>query len=358
MAAVSQPGQDMDVHLDVSDNARKRCASSANDERAVKAIKLEPTTMDPHLNTATNSALATPIGKYSPPNTANSTMSMPTMSNPTTPSSYTLPNVADYNLMSNATAPVSQNGLDVGSIPPVQQDFVMARRNTWSERPPTLQHRHTLSGGSGLTANDLNSAMGHGASAGLVSSALPPFTAAGSFGPPPIPPLSAGPDVVPSGIPRTARSMSLTAPYSRPTFPIGMDGTIPSLPSTFPDGTTIDDMHHFPTDELTFMSSPEEDSEDGPSSGGHSPARGRGEASRPSTSSGPSRLPSRTRPEAVANEIPPEYRAEVDRIFFNFLQRICSDRGSSAFFPRVSVELTRTEQSMPRTRRANSFIRR
>ncbi|EIN07260.1 hypothetical protein PUNSTDRAFT_114728 [Punctularia strigosozonata HHB-11173 SS5] len=80
------------------------------------------------------------------------------------------------------------------------------------------------------------------------------------------------------------------------------------------------------------------DSEASPSMSHHqskSPSRDRsmsrsrpraGQTSRPSTSHGlQSRASVENVPGAHGNEVPQEYRAEVDRIFFEFLTRICSD---------------------------------
>jgi hypothetical protein len=327
-------GQPDLLRADSGDHGRKRCASTANDERSHKAIKLEPTS-DMSLNTASSSAMVTPMGQYTPPET-DLNMNIP-LSADAAMGSFGLPSMSHFGFQHTVPPSMPQNSvLQSMPIPPVQSDFVLTRRNTWSERPPTLQHRHTHSVGDGvgnaMALNAINP-ISH------VSNVQPPFTAAGSYGPPPIAPLSAGPDIIPPGHPRSTRSLSVTHNYKPSPFAYGMGptDTLDTLAATSnydPEAMAL----YVPTpEEYAITSSPEEDSEDYGSSGGHSPTRGRGEAGWPSSASGaPSRMSSRSRPDAIANEIPPEYRTEVDRIFFSFLERICSDCKFFSSAPSIS----------------------
>jgi hypothetical protein len=356
--------------------SRKRCASSnaVDGDRVLKALKLEPQPVkipspppSSHLPDFKPAASSFP---YSPPVHADSgpvpsfAPSVPPSSSVSPPSNTNGLNVIDLShrlgsiqagIASSDFPPASPAGLAYPSHPP----------SAWPDRPHVLQHRHTLSGTS------LNGGHDHLGLSGPPSAGLP-FTSPGAFGHPPVPlssplaPLLG--EVSRPLINRQTRSMSVTAPAPSP-FAFGLpdaglggaaraERPRPSTSSGRP-GLAARSRHSSAEAEDS-----DSDSEPSPamsqdasnsSSRDRSMSRSRAaRGSRPSTGHG---LQSRASVENVAgghgNEVPQEYRAEVDRIFFDFLTRICSDRACGLVAAVTLCADLLAQQSMPPTQREN-----
>lgn len=271
---------------DGGDSSRKRCASLTDENRVAKAIKLEPAA-DPLLppTSSTSSSLPPPLLPV-----AGTSSAYPPYPPASAPPLMTL---AEHSPPGLASAPsIDMMGVDVS---------VNGAGMGWPQRPPP-QHRHTLSGSS------LTDALAPPTSSG---GGPPPFTTAGAFGP--------APGHAPNG--RLGRALSIS--QQQPQFAYGLDEG--GMQQMSPSGSSVD-----------------LDDEDGSagSSKGQSPAHGRDVmSSRPGTSHGSAGRVSGGADalgaaNALSNEVPQEYRADVDRIFFGFLGKICSDC-ESIFFRQV-----------------------
>lgn len=357
----------MDIQsMDMGDGSRKRCASSmAGGDRAIKAMKMEPQEETPlHVtSTATKTHLQTSsaYGSILPSNPSSTPASRP-------PSSGGLPSHHAFNpVLPQQSHPFAFQNLELTSPNTLQHpDFSgLSRcssttpthtggppfpsppepRMSWSDNAanfPQRQHQHTNSGSSlnGLNCG-LNLHLGP-------SSAAMPFTSPGTYGPPP------------ASQPRSGTGMngvSITSTSSRPVGRLSRSGSITgstvnqfafSLPDPVPQdsygsnysrsGTALSTPQSpvsSPEEEFDFFDEFESDAPGSPSAS----ARGRKDAdgglssgSRPATGHHNHRLQSQSSGENITgtssshgNEVPQEYRAEVDRVFFEFLESICSN---------------------------------
>lgn len=325
------PGSDsmeFDHAVDPGDSSRKRssCASSmAAGERMIKAPKLEPQD-DLPLHMAPPLGSAGPHGGFfsallpdakpgslppsapgsRPPSSSGLMMQMSSSANLIAPP-LTIPNT-----------PVDMNGNLVSHIPSAPYSSPPISTAGWNEgRPPfssRSHHQHSLSGGSmhqisNLAAlQDPSYSMPSGFNPTLPSNPLIPTG------------MSAGMSLSPprQQLPgRPSRSSSLSNLYMTPSYPVPSSGI--SAP-------------HSP-----IVSSPEDD--DAEESDGedypHSPPLTmiikNGTIKKANGDSGSLVRPkaSRRTSTADANEIPQEFRADVDRIFFEFLDSTCSNREPS-----------------------------
>jgi hypothetical protein len=309
------PAQDVTMSQpDSLDGSRKRCASNVVDERAAKAIKLEPAPDTALFSDSTSvSSGGTPVPSYG---------LHQELSTPDVGSDSLYPHVLQMPQASLAP------NLDSPSAELERQADNMGRRYTWSERSSTMQHRHTLSAGSAV-GNMLPSS-----APPIVPPILPPlasaagpppFTAAGSFGPPPISQLATGRPV----ITRSARSLSVSHAASLGPLNLGLDSAAPSLPSSAGAADTAPGPYGAAEGESEGED--EDDEDDEPTSpDDYLSFRGRRDSTTSQAGNGTSRQPSHHRTEVVLSDFPPDSRKEIDRIFFDFLSKICSDRMSSS----------------------------
>jgi hypothetical protein len=349
--------------------SRKRCASSMNeDDRILKAMKMEPP--DDISQPPLSSFPFPPSVGPGPAGVVNSHPVQPFSSNP--PSSppsrpassaghplhqlnlfqrqlsssvsmgFTPPlNVAaangrlppDFTPPTSATHPPVTNHVTSFGHPPEQ----------WAEHPAAFapSHRPTISGGHLNGDVDMKNVIIGGPSAfASPAAAFPSLPAAGPHAVPPT--ANVGPL---KGASRASRSNSLSNPSSGDPFAFGVqvsEATIDERAeyragASRPD--TAFSRSHSP------VSSHEDDDEHDSDTGSpsHSRYRGRngsiGEANHPFSRPLPRRaLPTRPSPDNFSasmapngsgnhnNEVPQEYRSEVDRIFFEFLNKTCSNR--------------------------------
>ncbi|TCD68914.1 hypothetical protein EIP91_009465 [Steccherinum ochraceum] len=364
--------QSEQVTSDSSDMSRKRCASSVAADRVLKVMKMEPPD-DVSLQAASSIALhappsSAPISQFPfiTPNSLSGTIveqpslppSVPT-SRPQSPSRMSLPSLnhlQDSQLSKPAALhPVHQfHTLDPSqSIPHPQVDFGVPPMSsasgtpvsagfTPSSIPPTptswsdsraagQRHQHSLSGSSvlaGLPPHVSTNVAG--------PSTLQSFAPSNIYSPTRSvnPPHSAISPTTASGAPhgtRISRSSSFSNPFA---FNVAVDhNTVPvydpvalSRPptsgqfSTRPSSPDYDNDYDQDDSDDAPGSSPPQDGPEGME--GIQSSRGAG-----------SRRMSRTSPSAEgangisghANEVPQEYKGEVERIFFEFLTQTCSN---------------------------------
>lgn len=386
--------------VDSTDMSRKRCASSVATDRVLKAMKLEPQD-DVSLQNAPSTSLhatSLPISPFSfvtstplpatileqpslppsiPPSVPASRPQSPrlSLSSLSHPSDSQLPNPPSLH------AGLTYHPLDPSQPIPHSVEFVAAPLQpavvptpvsagfTPTSIPPTptswpdsrtafQRHSHSLSGSSVL---GLPPQVGINVAG---PSTLPPFAATHSVVYSPTraahPPHTAIPIAPVATAPlgtRLSRSSSISNPFA---FSAAGEHAAPgyeplarSRPptsgqfSTRPSSPDYDDVDR------------DDDSDEGPGSSppqaGHHPSPGREDYANESmegiqsaasqTAVNSQRRMSRTSPSAEgtngisghANEVPQEYRAEVERIFFEFLTRICSNREIS-FFLEIGVK--------------------
>lgn len=353
------------------ETSRKRCASTNGvDRRVTKAIKLEPQP-DPLLYPSSSSHASMSAGTAGGPSSdptgvapiypfaPSSTLVPLAPSPPDTPPEARMkaPQMPPY--ISARSMPTLHTVLPTGAgdlgAPQTPADATArpGGGGGWPERPAGLTHRHTLSGSSLNGAIDAM-LLPHHHLPPPAPVQPPPFTSPGAFGPPPSLPLSAVPDLRPTqpGGPRPIRSLSVSHMHHAPftfTVPPPSGGSSSSMAlRASPEGGGVgaglgERAHRRDSHPLAGSALSESDDEDDGSEenmGGGSP-EGRTYASpprgsRPGTShdggaggggsSSSARAAGRSRAEgSVGNEIPQEYKNEVDRIFFEFLAGVCSD---------------------------------
>lgn len=356
---------DMQGVVDSGDGSRKRCASTMPGDRVIKAMKMEPQDDAPlHINQTTNaihhhSSTYPSMPPFTQSNPPSAPSSRPSSSaglpahhtfNPILqqqPHSFNFP---DLDIISPTTSQHAGHSRNSSSTlphtagPPFPSPSVA--RMSWSDGPATFphrQHQHTTS--AGTLNNGINL---HGLGP---SSATIPFTTPGVFGTAPATQLSqsrAGPGLNGVSISpttsrplgRLSRSGSMNGSASNP-FAFGL----PELHTQDPYGLN----HTRPPTAIstpqTPVSSPEEEydydqayeSDAGEQSQSHSPVAKRGRSGtdsggRPTTGHHDHHLASQSSAENIGqtsgghgNEVPVEYRSVVDRIFFEFLESICSN---------------------------------
>jgi hypothetical protein len=404
--------------LDTSDMSRKRCASSLDGDRVVKAMKLEPSdevplTMPPPAPVHSHSAPHLSTFTFSAPTSIPPSMativehpSIPPLSSslPGTrpPSSSGIPHPALHSLPSTHFPPhldfsqqLSHPPTDFASLPngPASAPAPLAPTSFpvaavvagagWAEtRPGVVRHGHTLSGipGSVTGIPTLHSVPLH-LSTNL---AYPPPSA--SFNSPThqiVPTQQPSiPPAIPPPLGRISRSGSVS--HAGP-FAYNIDApplsaakaTFDAVQSRPPTSGSMYGQAHSPEYDDDEDRAGDEDSDDehhmfaqgnsftppnglSPRDGGSEPS-----ASQPASGTSSARRGSRTSPSADnhasnhTNEIPQEYKAEVEKIFFDFLNKICSNRGFLCV-PVIYFVLNRLLylQWMLLTRKASRYTRR
>jgi len=359
---------DMQGVLDTGDGSRKRCASSIPADRAIKAMKMEPQDDVPlHVNQGKANALHlhAPLTyssmlpyvpsnpPSSPPSRPSSPAGLPAHHHTFNPILQQQPQSFNFQDLEHSSSTLQHHdftGHSRGSsITPTHTAATAGfpspsiGRLSWSDGHatfPNRQHQHTPSGSS------LNGINIHGL--GPTSASIP-FTP-GIFGSGPALPLSQRPGAVMNGVSisptasrplgRLSRSGSVNGSASNP-FAFGLPEVLPQDPYAlnYTRPTTAISTPQTP------VSSPEEDydydpafeSDAGDQSQSQSPSAKRGRSGtdsggRPTTGHHNHHLASQSSTENFAqtsnghgNEVPLEYRSEVDRVFFEFLESICSN---------------------------------
>ncbi|KAF9791257.1 hypothetical protein BJ322DRAFT_438766 [Thelephora terrestris] len=320
-----------------ADPSRKRCASSLGPERVIKAPKLEPlddpplpsiqpsigaaplhplptvSSIIPTLNPGTASAFppyglpdqVQPLATSLPP-------SQPASRPPSAGSSRASLNSAN-NISSQLSLSQPGNSGFPPQIPSAQfSSPPVAWADTRAPFPGRSHHQHSHSGSSlhSIIPISESSALGYPQMSNGFTATLPPSH------PPPVMPVSVPVPSPPHSahVVRPSRSSSLSNMYL-PTYeahPTGIPG--PSRPQT------------------PIASSPDEyyDDSDGEDHSHSPPSAMHGKNKRPRVDDSSSATGSRPKngrrtSTTDANEIPAEYKGEVDQIFFDFLSNTCSN---------------------------------
>ena len=339
-----------------ADPSRKRCASSLGPERVIKAPKLESLD-DPPLHSIQPSIGVAPL--HSLP--ALSSVAKPTiatlnpgtapafppfgLSDPVQPSAPSLPSSQPASRPPSAGSsrpglisaghippPLVLNQAGNSQIPPAPFSSPPVPAVAWADTrtpfPGRSHHQHSHSGSSihSIIPVSEHTALGYPQMGNGFTSTLPPSHQPPLGPPPPTMPVSMV--SVPSPprsahVVRPSRSSSLSNVYLPPTYEIHSKAmTESSRPQT------------------PIASSPDEDFDDSDGEDrNHSPPLGvHGKNKRPRSEDPGSAVGSRQKngrraSTTDANEIPAEYKAEVDRIFFDFLSNICSNREYPLYSP-------------------------
>jgi len=354
-------------NADSSDLSRKRCASSNAGDRVQKALKREPQEDTPlHFIPAavTNPPVfpSSTVSSISDPRTIPSFVSANTQQPASRPtSSAGLPHPAFTMLSQPPPIPAIPIPLPASSAPTTSADFVSTSPMSTSVVHPS-QFTPTTSPGSswsdGLTRNHQHSLSGSSFNNGVSFHSIPhtsaalapiPFSPTGSFSTSPTQarPLVMGGAGISPPIGRVSRSGSFTNNNSN-SFSFG-------LPEVPPASGALDFLQahsqvtavqgaHSPTSSQEGENENDSDYADLASVHSLSPESAsknirntaQAQSSRLSNANSgrPGALTTRQSTENVptsinsashGNEVPQEYRAEVDRIFFEFLNSICSN---------------------------------
>ncbi|KAF8163464.1 hypothetical protein B0H34DRAFT_781171 [Crassisporium funariophilum] len=335
--------------LAVSDQSRKRCASELEEHRTVKAMKREPQD-DIALSLTIWTSFATPIPPpvtypIMPPPIAVQPQSRPS-SRPPTPSSAFAPH-GSFAAVKQQTPVMSNfpsfiNGSSTGILPSPPLPLLASNapppfppmHTSWSDPiVPSSRHHHSLSAGS-INNSLLNLpqalATAHQSTVdpfsqsvsqpGLSQSAAIPSNGAASSISPPIGRMSRSGSINGTPFKNPYATYTFADPYPDPTAwhttkapnrTSWYMGSEPVHPSRKSPSTNSDLAASQPS---TAQNSPpsdgEDEDEDSDSDDSHS---GKTVTNRSSSD----------RPSSTA-DVPPEYRADVDRIFFEFLNKLCS----------------------------------
>ena len=343
---------DHNVLDQIADPSRKRCASSLGLERAIKAPKLEPLddpplhSIQPSIGVAPLHPLPTVSSVVNPTIPALNPGPAPApplfglshpLQDPVQPPAPSLPSsqpasrppsagTSRPSLISAGHIPsplvLNQSGSSglPAQIPPAPYSSPPVPTVAWADTrapfPGRPHHQHSHSGGSihSIISTSEPAALNYPQIGNGFASTLSPSH------PPPVMPMSMVSIPSPSHsthVVRPSRSSSLSNMYlpsksevhpkaisapSRPQTPIA------SSPEYECDESDCEDNSHSPPSSTPGKNKRARTDDSGPTSGSR-PKNGR----RTSTTD--------------ANEIPAEYKAEVDRIFFDFLSNICSNRG-------------------------------
>ncbi|KAG6331577.1 hypothetical protein ID866_7509, partial [Astraeus odoratus] len=353
---------------DSSDLSRKRCASSMGDDRVQKALKREPQEDTPlHVIPAsvTNPPLFTPSSvpsmtdsrAFSAANSPSQPASRPT-------SSAGVPHPT-FTVLTHQPAQPSIPGMPIPlpatSTPAAPADFLTTSTMTtsvlhqsqftpttavgssWPEGVTSVSqrsHQHSLSGSSFSNSVNSHSIPSTSAALGPI-----PFASSGSFSTSPTQPRSG----ISPPIGRLSRSGSFTNntssfAFGLPEVPLSA-GALDFLKAPPPPPVAQTYAANSPTSSQEGEMENDSDCADttnaqslspGSSSGKSVRGSGQAPASRPLTAHNgrlgslttrPSteNVPTNVSAASHGNEVPQEYRAEVDRIFFEFLNSICSN---------------------------------
>ena len=351
---------DHNVLDQIADPSRKRCASSLGPERVIKAPKLEPLD-DPPLHSIQPSIGVAPLHPLpTVSSVVNSTIPAlnpgPGSAFPSFTLSHSLPDPVQPPAPSlppsqPASRPPSSGSnrpslVSAGHIPPplvLSQSGssglppqipsapfssppvpTVAWADTRAPFPSRPHHQHSHSGSSIHSIIPISDppSLGYPPVGGSFASTLPPSHPPSLAPPPPVMP---GPMVpVPSPphsahVVRPSRSSSLSNVYLPSTYEVHSKMILASSRSQTPiasspedecDESDGEDRSHSPPSAIHGKNKRPRPDDSGPTSGSR-PKNGR----RTSTTD--------------ANEIPAEYKGDVDRIFFDFLSNICSNCGCS-----------------------------
>ncbi|KAF8447522.1 hypothetical protein L210DRAFT_3472398 [Boletus edulis BED1] len=335
----SEPSDlDSQIIPDTSDLSRKRCASSIPGDRVIKAMKIEPQDDSPHIMpqqgsfvlpnpepiSRPTSSAGLPQGVF---NVFSTTQSVPGMAY-STPASSASVTSADF---------VSTSPLSTAIIHPTH--FPPPVRTTWSDGTATIPPRtqqHPLPSSSFTTGISFQSIPS--TNTGL--SPLP-FSSTGTFATASslTRPVTVGGAGISPPIGRVSRSGSLTSSnpfaFGLPEVPPvteALDFLQPSLPAAklaaHSPASSQEGENDFDSDggDVSHSQSPES------ASGNNPRISAQSQVSRPVAihDNRSSALLTQKSMENLStsnhsNEVPQEYRAEVDRIFFEFLKAICSN---------------------------------
>jgi len=348
--------------------SRKRCASSMNeDDRAVKAMKMEPIDDIPQpLASFPFTPPAIAPGTAGIVNSHHVSFSNPPSSPPSRPASsaglplhpqlnlYSRPlsssvfssslNVAaangrapsDFTPLTSATHPSVSNHVTSFNHPPEQ----------WLEHPGPFAPSHRPSMSGSRLNGDVemkNIVIGNPPAFASPAAGFPSLPVAAPLATPPA--TTVAPSLL-QNVSRTSRSNSLSNPPPGDPFAFGVpvsESTIDERAEYHVSASRPDtgfSRSHSP------VSSPDDDDDDDQDSDTGSPSHSRYRARNGSVGEAFSRsvprrpLVTRTSSDnfgtsagtngsgssSHSNEVPQEYRAEVDRIFFEFLNKICSNR--------------------------------
>ncbi|KAF8892463.1 hypothetical protein BD779DRAFT_1436998 [Infundibulicybe gibba] len=338
------------VTSDHSDHPRKRCASALEEQRTVKALKREP--QDENILSLPPTTETLAVGDAPPIFTAGVPVpvtiahpitllpqSRPPSRPPTPLTSFsshgpfgTIKQQASAVLNYPAFIPAS---LDFSTnLPPSASPTFPALQSSWSDSIVPSRHHHSLSAGS-INGSLLNTPL---------SFPVPPSN--GDHFPPPQPISVAPAATISPPIGRMSRSGSVNGAFNNP-FAFGYPQTFPETPtSTWPPelgrvsgpvpAPTAASPSWFTnnadrpllsgspsaTSEVpsTTRNSPTDDEEDEETGGDSDENDG-------SPSKNHHQLPTVDGPSGSGSgsDVPHEYRAEVDRIFFEYLNKICSN---------------------------------
>lgn len=364
--------------LDTSDLSRKRCASSMGGDRVIKAMKMEPQEDTLHIM---------PQPSAFPPNTVPSMVPFVTSNVPQEPisrpaSSSGLPHNA-FNVLSLQSTPPAVPGIGfsmpMSSAPLNSADFISSSpmsttvvhstqfpaqvQTSWPDGTTAITqrtHQHSLSASSltnGISFQSIPS----------TSAGLPPlqFSSAGTFVNAPTQ-SHVGAGISPP-IGRVSRSGSLTSnnqiAFGLPEVP-PLTGALDFLQPSFAPLATKQAPHSptssqegdndFDSDCGDCSQSPESSSGNIPRFSTQVPRPIAGHSARSSAALTRKSVENLT--SNHANDVPQEYRAEVDRIFFEFLNSICSNRKHVGY--RRSSQLGSPRlQWMPQMSKGNRFTK-
>ena len=340
----------------IADPSRKRCASSLGPERVIKAPKLEPHddplhSIQPSIGVAPPHSLPTVssvINSTIPALNAGTTSTFPSFglshtlpdqipppapslppSQPASrpPSAGGCPTLTSTGHIPPPLALNQRGGSGLSSqIPPGQFPSPPAQATAWADTrapfPGRPHHQHSHSGSSIHSIIPISEppALGYPQIGNGFTSTLPPSHPPPLGPPPSVMPVSMVPVSSPphsAHVVRPSRSSSLSNVY---------------LPSTYDVHSKVIPISSTP--QTPIASSPDDECDDSDGEDhGHSPSsamygknkRGRTDDGNPMSGSRPKN--GRRTSTTDANEIPTEYKTEVDRIFFDFLGNICSNRG-------------------------------
>lgn len=347
---------DHNVLDQIADPSRKRCASSLGPERVIKAPKLEPLD-DPPLHSSkpsigvaplhplptVSSVVNTTIPALNPgpaPTFPPFGLSHP-LSDPVQPPPPSLPPSQPASRPPSAGSsrpslisaghippPLVLNQPGSSGLPPAPFSSPPGPTVAWADTrgpfPGRSHHQHSHSGSSVHSIITVSDPPALGYPQGFAST-LPPSH------PPPVMPVSMIPVPSPphsAHVVRPSRSSSLSNVY------------LPSKYEFHPKAVSGSSRPQSP-----IASSPDDECDDSDGEDhSHSPPLvmyGRNKRCRTDDSSGPT---SGSRPKngrrtstTDANEIPAEYKAEVDKIFFEFLGNICSNCGCFSATPHLCI---------------------
>jgi len=343
---------DHNVLDQIADPSRKRCASSLGPERVIKAPKLEP--LDdplhfiqpsigvtpllhplpnvssvinptiPPLNPGPASTfpfgLSHPLPDQVPPPAASLPPSQPASRPPSADSSH--PTLTSAGHIPPPLV-LNQRGSQIPpapfSSPPVPG---VAWADTRAPFPGRPHHQHSHSGSSihSIIPMSEPQALGYPQIGNGFSSTLPPSHPPPLGHPPPVMPASMVSVPSPSRsvhAVRPSRSSSLSNAYLPSTYEVH--------PGVMPASSTPQTPIASSPDDECDESDGEDHSQSPPLTTYGKNKRARPDDAGPSSGSRPKN--GRRTSTTDANEIPAEYRAEVDRIFFEFLANICSNCG-------------------------------